>query len=66
MFNVIAMIGGALGAIVYVGFFAYKVDKLPLIIIVAFCLSLMAYSFFDDWRNEQGSARARGANNASE
>ena len=37
--NIIANIFGALGAIVFVGFFAYKVDKLPLTVIVVFCLA---------------------------
>ena len=33
MINLIAYIIGSLGAIVFVGFFAYKVDQLPLTVI---------------------------------
>ncbi len=53
MINIIANAVGALGATVFVGFFAYKVDKLPLTIIVVFCLALMIYSFYDDMRNDR-------------
>ena len=58
--NLIANIVGAGGAILFVGFFAYKVDKLPLIVIVTFGLALMVYSLYDDMRNER-AARARNA-----
>jgi hypothetical protein len=58
--NIIANICGALGAIVFVGYFAYKVDELPLTVIVTVCLALMVYSFYDDIRIEQ--AKARGEN----
>ena len=57
MVNIIANIFGALSAIVFVGFFAYKVDKLPLIIIVVFVLCLMVYSFYDDIRNDRTIAQ---------
>jgi hypothetical protein len=60
--NIVANIFGALGAIVFVGFFAYKVNQLPLIIIVIFCLALMLYSFYDDMRNDRTIARIRGEN----
>jgi hypothetical protein len=55
--NVIANIFGALGAIVFVGYFAYKVAQPPLIIIVVFCLCLMVYSFYDDMRNDRTIAQ---------
>jgi hypothetical protein len=55
--NIIANIFGALGAIVFVGFFAYKVNQLPLIIIVVVCLALMLYSFYDDMRNDRTIAQ---------
>lgn len=62
MVNLLANIIGALGAIVFVGFFAYKVDRLPLIVIVVFCLALMIYSFYDDMRNDRTLAKIRGEN----
>jgi hypothetical protein len=55
--NLICYFIGSVGATVFVGFFAYKVDKLPLTIIVALCLLLMAYSFVDDLRGERAKAR---------
>jgi hypothetical protein len=63
--NLIANIVGALGAIVFVGFFAYKVDRFPLILIVAFCLALMIYSFYDDMRNDRTLAQLRRKNGAN-
>ena len=62
MVNLIANIIGSLGAIVFVGFFAYKIDKLPLIIIVGFCLALMLFSFYQDMRNDRTLAQLRGKN----
>jgi hypothetical protein len=61
--NLLANIVGALGAIVFVGYFAYTLAKLPLIVIVVFCLGLMVYSLFDDMRNERNVARARNNKN---
>jgi hypothetical protein len=61
--NLIANIVGALGASVFVGFFAYKVEKLPLTIIVVFCLALMIYSFYDDMRNDRTIADYHSKNN---
>jgi hypothetical protein len=55
--NIIANIVGALGAIVFVGYFAYKVDEPPLSIIVVLCLCLMVYSFYDDMRNDRTIAQ---------
>lgn len=59
MVNIFAYIFGACGAILYVGFFAYKVEAPPLDIIVTCCLALMVYSFYDDIREERAKARAR-------
>lgn len=59
MVNLIANTIGALGSIVFAGFLAYKIDKLPLSIIVAAALCLMVYSFYDDMRNDRAAARAR-------
>jgi hypothetical protein len=55
--NIFANIFGALGAIVFVGYFAYAVDEPPLTIIVALCLCLMVYSFYDDMRNDRTIAQ---------
>jgi hypothetical protein len=55
--NIIANIVVALGAIVFVGYFAYKVDEPPLSIIVVLCLCLMVYSFYDDMRNDRTIAQ---------
>ena len=57
MINLIANTIGALGAIVFVGFFAYKVEQPPLTIIVIVCLALMVYSFYDDMRNDRTIAK---------
>ena len=62
MFKILATLFGALCAVIYVGFFAYKVDKLPLIVIVAVCLGLMVYSFYDDLRNDRTIAQIRAEN----
>jgi hypothetical protein len=64
--NILANIFGALGAIVFVGFLAYKIDMLPLTVIVVVCLSLMVYSFYDDMRNDRTIARIRGENGGSQ
>jgi uncharacterized membrane protein len=55
--NIFANIFGALGAIVFVGYFAYKLEKPPLTIIVVICLCLMIYSFYDDMRNDRTIAQ---------
>lgn len=60
--NLVANILGALGASVFVGFFAYTVGAPPLIIIVTFCLGLMIYSFYDDMRIDREKARALSEN----
>lgn len=66
MINIIASIFGAAGAIIFVGFFAYKVDQPPLTIIVVCCLALMLYSFYDDIRNDRTIARIRGERDGSQ
>ena len=65
MISLIAYIIGAVGGIWYVSFLAYKIDKLPLIVITVFCLVLMVYSFYDDWRNDRAVADARQQNGNS-
>ena len=62
MITRLAYVIGAVGAIWYVGFFAYKVDKLPLSIIAIVSLALMVYSFYDDLRNDRAVAQARSDN----
>ena len=57
MVNILANTFGALGAIVFVGFLAFKIDKLPLTVIVVLCLALMIYSFYDDMRNDRTIAQ---------
>ncbi len=59
MISLIAYIIGAAGGIWYVGFLAYKIDKLPLIVITVCGLALMVYSFYDDWRNDRAAADAQ-------
>jgi uncharacterized membrane protein YeaQ/YmgE (transglycosylase-associated protein family) len=53
MYNIIGNVVGAALAILFAGFLAFKIDKLPLILIVVAVLALMIYSFFDDIRNDQ-------------
>ncbi len=65
MVSLVAYIVGAIGAIWYVGFLAYKIDKLPLIVITVCCLALMVYSFYDDWRNDRAVAEARDQSNGT-
>jgi hypothetical protein len=60
--KLIANIIGALAAITFVGFFAYTVGALPLVVVVVLCLSLMVYSFYDDMRNDRTIARIRSEN----
>lgn len=64
--KLVASIVGALGAITYIGYFAYKVNELPLSVIVVVCLCLMVYSFYDDMRKDQAVARARRENGPSQ
>jgi hypothetical protein len=62
--NFIAYVIGSLGAIVFVGYFAYTVDQPPLTIIVTLCLALMVYSFYDDMRSDAKKARIISEHNA--
>jgi len=64
--KLIANIIGAVAAITYVGFLAYKVGALPLIIVVVLCLGLMVYSFYDDMRNDRTIARIRSENHTTQ
>jgi len=57
--RIAASVIGALGAIAFVGYLAYRIEELPLTIIVIVCLSLMVYSFYDDMRTDRAVARAR-------
>ena len=65
MVSLIAYIIGAIGSIWYVGFLAYKIEKLPLSIITVLGLALMVYSFYDDWRNDRALADARSESDAA-
>jgi len=64
--KIIANIIGALGAITFIGYFAYKVNETPLSIIVTICLCLMVYAFYDDMRRDRAVARARRENERAE
>ena len=64
MVNIFANIFGAAGAVVFVGFLAYKVNEPPLTVIVVVCLALMVYSFYDDVRNDAAKARIIDEHNA--
>ena len=57
--KVLASVIGAIGAITYVGYFAYSVNELPLTVIVTFSLLLMVYSFYTDLRQDRAVAQAR-------
>jgi MFS-type transporter involved in bile tolerance (Atg22 family) len=57
--KLVANIVGALGAILYVGYFAYKVGETPLSIIVVISLALMVYAFIDDTRRDRAVTEAR-------
>jgi hypothetical protein len=46
--NISVILGMSL-ATLFVGFLAYKINELPLTIIVVCSLALMAYSFFDEY-----------------
>lgn len=65
MVSLIAYIIGAIGAIWYVGFLAFKIEKLPLAAITVIGLALMVYSFYDDWKNDRAVADARSQNGNS-
>ena len=63
--NIVANVVGAVAAISFVGYFAYKVGELPLIIIVAVCLGLMIYAFYEDVRRDKAITQARRENGRS-
>jgi hypothetical protein len=61
MSTLIGFIIGAAGAILYVGFFAYKIHKLPLYIIAGVCLAMMIYAFYEEWRGTpNGESKGNG------
>ncbi len=60
MTDLIANTIGALGSITFVGFLAYRINALPLSIIVVATLCLMVYSFYDDMRKERAAANSNG------
>jgi uncharacterized membrane protein len=62
--NLFSYIFGSVGAAVFVGYFAYKVNEPPLTVIVVLCLALMVYSFYDDVRGDAEKARIIGEHNA--
>jgi hypothetical protein len=62
--DLIAVAVGTIPAIVYVGFFAYKVPSTPLTIIVVFVLCLMLYSFYAEMRGAAATASSRTENEA--
>lgn len=57
--NIILSAIGALGAIWYVGYFAFAVNELPLTIIVAICLSLMLFAMYRDLKKDRAIAEAK-------
>ena len=57
--NILTNMIGALGAITFVGYFAYKVNEPPLTVIVVISLCLMVYSFYDDTRRDRAVTHAR-------
>ena len=57
--SIIASIVGALSAIVYVGYFAYAVNELPLTVIVSLCLAMMLVALYRDLRKDQAATGAR-------
>jgi hypothetical protein len=57
MINLIAILLGASLAVLYVGYFAISIGKAPLLVIVVLCLGLMAYSTYEDLRDEWKSDR---------
>jgi membrane protease YdiL (CAAX protease family) len=57
--DIIALVVGATLAISFVGFLAWKVEALPLDVIVTVCAVLMVYALYDDalGRKQNGSNR---------
>lgn len=57
MVNLVALVIGAIPAIVFVGYFALKVGAPPLIIITFCCLALMVYAFYQESQEAGGGPR---------
>jgi hypothetical protein len=57
MINLIAIVLGASLAVLFVGYLAISIDKIPLLVIVVLCLGLMAYSTYEDLRDALKSDR---------
>lgn len=66
MTNLISNIVGAIAAIIFVGYFAYKVNELPLTIIVIVGLALMVYALYEDMLDDRILARFRARNAGSD
>jgi hypothetical protein len=64
--NLISNIVGAIAAIIFVGYFAYKVNELPLTIIVIVGLALMVYALYEDMLDDRILARFRARNAGSD
>lgn len=56
MTTLLANILGASLAVIFVGYFAFSVGKIPLIIIVVACLSLMGVAIYQDIRESMGGS----------
>jgi hypothetical protein len=53
--SILANSFGAAGAIVFVGFFAYKIDKMALTVITVLSLALMLYSTYQEIKSDPSS-----------
>lgn len=51
IFTLIVSLLAASLSVLYVGFFAYSINAIPLTIITVFCLGLMLYSTYEDIRD---------------
>lgn len=60
LLDIFASVIGAFGAILYIGFFAYKVGAPPLMIIAICCMLPMVVAFYADLRHDREMARIRG------
>ena len=57
--NLILSAIGAIGAVWYVGYFAFAVNELPLTVIVTLCLSMMLFAFYRDLKKDRAIAEAK-------
>lgn len=57
LINIFACVIGAIGALLYIGYLAYKIGAPPLIIITICCMLPMIYAFYDDLRHDREVAR---------